>query len=49
MSACGVGELLARHVTGDPLPVYAPAFDLARYQDIEYTKELENWSESGQL
>ena len=49
MSACGVAELLASHVTGRPLPSYAPAFDLARYDDPEYKKNLENWGDSGQL
>lgn len=49
MSACGAGELLAAHVTGKDLPVYTPAFSLSRYEDVEYTKQLENWSESGQL
>jgi glycine/D-amino acid oxidase-like deaminating enzyme len=49
MSACGVGELLAAHVTGAELPWYAPAFELARYDDPAYQKKLENWGDSGQL
>jgi len=49
MSACGAGELLAAHVLKKPLPVYAPAFDLRRYEDPEYQKQLKNWGESGQL
>ncbi len=49
MSACGVGDLLAAHVTGEELPSYARAFDLARYADPEYQKKLENWGDSGQL
>jgi glycine/D-amino acid oxidase-like deaminating enzyme len=49
MSACGVGELLAAHVTGIELPSYAKAFELSRYDDIDYAKSLENWSTSGQL
>jgi len=49
MSACGVGELLAAHVTGAELPWYASAFELARYADPEYQKRLENWGDSGQL
>jgi glycine/D-amino acid oxidase-like deaminating enzyme len=49
MSACGAGELLAAHVLKQPLPSYAPAFDLRRYDDPEYQKLLENWGESGQL
>ena len=49
MSACGVGDLLAAHVTGKPLPSYAPAFVLERYDDPEYQKKLNEWGESGQL
>lgn len=49
MSACGVGDLIARHVTGGPLPPCAAAFDPARYDDPEYQKKLEGWGESGQL
>jgi len=49
MAACGVGELLAAHVTGSTLPSYAPAFELSRYDDPEYRLKLENWGESGQL
>ncbi|NJC95767.1 MAG: FAD-dependent oxidoreductase [Anaerolineales bacterium] len=49
MSACGVGELLAAHVTGGKLPVYAKAFELSRYEDPGYLEKLENWSDSGQL
>lgn len=49
MSACGVGELLAAHVTGGELPSYANAFALSRYDDPEYQKKLENWGDSGQL
>jgi glycine/D-amino acid oxidase-like deaminating enzyme len=49
MSACGVGELLAAHVTGSELPSYATAFSLSRYDDPEYQKQLETWIESGQL
>jgi sarcosine oxidase, subunit beta len=49
MSACGAGELLAAHVTGATLPAYAPAFALSRYENTEYMKRLESWSDSGQL
>ncbi len=49
MSACGVGDLLTAHITGSDLPNYAPAFALSRYDDPEYKKKLENWSDSGQL
>jgi glycine/D-amino acid oxidase-like deaminating enzyme len=49
MSACGVGELLASHVTGSELPSYAKAFELTRYRDPEYLKKLETWGDTGQL
>jgi glycine/D-amino acid oxidase-like deaminating enzyme len=49
MSACGAGELLASQITGADLPSYARAFQLSRYTDSEYTKQLDSWSESGQL
>ena len=49
MSACGVGELLAAHVTGAALPAHAPSFDMARYDDPAYVKKMEDWGDSGQL
>ncbi len=49
MSACGVADLLTGYVTGSRLPTYAPDFALARYDDPEYQKKLENWGDSGQL
>jgi glycine/D-amino acid oxidase-like deaminating enzyme len=49
MSACAAGELLAAHVTGMTLPSYAPAFELARYQNPEYQKRVAEWEENGQL
>jgi sarcosine oxidase, subunit beta len=49
MASCGAGELLAAHLTGSPLPSYAPAFTLERYQDPEYQKLLETWEDTGQL
>lgn len=49
MSACAAGDLLAAYITGGTLPSYASAFALSRYNDSEYTKDLERWSESGQL
>jgi len=48
MAACGVADLTAAHVTGGPLPSYAPAFTLERYDDPAYQKELEALA-SGQL
>lgn len=49
MAACAGGDLLARHVTGSPLPDYAPAFSPSRYQDTEYRALLESWGDGGQL
>jgi glycine/D-amino acid oxidase-like deaminating enzyme len=49
MAANGAGELLADHITGDPLPHYAPAFHLDRYTDPAYQALLEHWGASGQL
>lgn len=49
MSACGAGDLLAAHITGDELPPYAPAFTLERYDDPAYRREIENWETDGQL
>ena len=49
MSACGVGDLLAAHVTGSKLPSYANAFLLSRYDDPGYQKQLANWGDTGQL
>jgi glycine/D-amino acid oxidase-like deaminating enzyme len=49
MAACAAGELLAAHITGSPLPSYAPAFALARYDDPEYQALLEDWPDTGQL
>jgi glycine/D-amino acid oxidase-like deaminating enzyme len=49
MAACAGGELIARHITGSPLPDYAPAFALSRYQDAEYCALLETWGDGGQL
>ena len=49
MSACGVGDLLARHITKSELPDYSSAFELSRYDDPAYQEKLENWDHSGQL
>ena len=49
MAACAGGDLLAKHVSGSPLPEYAPAFALDRYKDPAYLAMLESWQSSGQL
>jgi glycine/D-amino acid oxidase-like deaminating enzyme len=49
MAASACGELLAAHVSGVELPIYAPAFALERYQDPDYQLLLKNWGATGQL
>jgi glycine/D-amino acid oxidase-like deaminating enzyme len=49
MAANAAADLLADHITGRPLPAYAPAFALARYADPAYQALLEHWGDSGQL
>ncbi|HEX5631224.1 MAG TPA: FAD-dependent oxidoreductase [Acidimicrobiia bacterium] len=49
MAACGVADLVAAHVTAAPLPEYAPAFGLERYDDPEYQREIAQLTETGQL
>jgi glycine/D-amino acid oxidase-like deaminating enzyme len=49
MAACAGGELLAAHITGAPLPSYAPAFLPARYADPAYQARLGAWGATGQL
>lgn len=49
MSAMGGGELLAAHVRGAPLPDYAPAFLLSRYDDPAYCATLDGLAASGQI
>jgi glycine/D-amino acid oxidase-like deaminating enzyme len=49
MAACGAAELLAAHITQAPLPTYAPAFMLERYQDPDYLHAFEEWEHTTQL
>lgn len=50
MAAAAAGELVARHVTGEPLPGYAPAFQLSRYEDPAYLDGItETIEDGGQL
>ncbi|MFL5800867.1 MAG: NAD(P)/FAD-dependent oxidoreductase [Roseiflexaceae bacterium] len=49
MAAAAAGELLAAYIAGTPLPPYAPAFALARYDDPDYQRLLDNWPDTGQL
>jgi glycine/D-amino acid oxidase-like deaminating enzyme len=49
MAACASGDLVARHITRETLPAYAPAFLLSRYQDPQYQALLDTWGDGGQL
>jgi glycine/D-amino acid oxidase-like deaminating enzyme len=49
MAAMGTAEVVAAQITGSRQPVYAPAFDLARYEDPDYLARLEDWGDDGQL
>ena len=49
MSSNGAADLLADYITGKPLPAYAPAFALSRYDDPTYRELLGRWGDSGQL
>ena len=49
MAAPAAGELIAAHITGGELPVYAAAFRLDRYADPVYRAMLANWGSTGQL
>ena len=49
MTACAAGELLAAHVTGAPLPEYAPAFMLERYDDPDYLAQFADGQTAGQI
>jgi glycine/D-amino acid oxidase-like deaminating enzyme len=49
MSSNGAADLLADYIAERPLPHYAPAFHLARYEDPAYQKLLDSWGDSGQL
>jgi hypothetical protein len=49
MAAAAGGELLAAHISGAPLPAYAPAFGLERYADPAYQAMLADWGATGQL
>ena len=49
MASNGAADLLADYICERPLPSYASAFRLDRYQDAGYAQLLEQWSETGQL
>ena len=45
----GAADLLADHIAERPIPRYARAFRLDRYDDPAYQALLACWGESGQL
>ncbi|MCP4362079.1 MAG: FAD-binding oxidoreductase, partial [Chloroflexi bacterium] len=47
--APAAGELLADHIASAPLPPYAPAFLLERFEDPAYCKLVEEWGATGNL
>lgn len=49
MAAAGAGELAAQIITGKPLPDYASAFSLDRYQDPAYLNEISVLTTTGQI
>ncbi len=49
MAGNGAADLLADYIAERPLPRYAPAFRLDRYDDPAYRGLLERWGDSGQL
>lgn len=49
MASNGAADLLADYIAERPLPDYAPAFRLDRYDDPAYAKLLDEWGDDGQL
>ncbi len=49
MASQGAADLLAAHLTGEPLPAYAAAFHPRRYEDPAYRRRLASWRETWQL
>ena len=49
MASNGAADLVADYIAERPLPSYAPAFRLDRYEDPTYQALLACWGESGQL
>jgi len=49
MASNGAADLLADYIAERPLPRYAHAFRLDRYENPEYVKLLDAWGDSGQL
>lgn len=49
MAACAAGELVSLHITGRPLPSYAPALAPSRYADPVYVERMRAQSDAGQI
>jgi sarcosine oxidase subunit beta len=49
MAACGAGELVAAHINREPLPEYASAFEISRFDDLAYLEKARTWGSYGQL
>jgi glycine/D-amino acid oxidase-like deaminating enzyme len=49
MAAAGAAELAAQIISDAPLPEYAAAFALDRYQDPAYLAEISSLSTTGQI
>jgi sarcosine oxidase subunit beta len=49
MAACAVGELTATAATGRQLPEWAPWFDLKRYDNTDYLRQVTASGDTGQL
>ena len=49
MACNGAADLLARYLCEQPLPAYARAFRLERYEDLAYQALVDRWGETGQL
>jgi sarcosine oxidase, subunit beta len=49
MAANGVAELIGDYICERPLPPYASAFRLERYQDPAYRELLEHWGDTGEM
>ena len=49
MASAALGELTAAQIANAPLPDYAPAFSLDRYQDPAYQEMLADWGNTWQL
>ncbi len=49
MAACAAGELVAAHISGVSLPLYAQAFSIDRYDNPQYVKSIRAVDATGQI